>query len=456
MKASTLFALLGASTSVLACLSELERRAMSPGLHARQEGPPTEDPGDLNAGKIPIGQDDRFNNGKIAPRGIGSQTNATYETFLSYAEVESAMRGLAKEFKNVEVFDTPYKTFENRTVRGIKIAGKKSNPKNNKGYAFLLQGGIHPRERGSTDHLIYFVSDLLWASREKKGLTYGGMKYSANEVQAALDLGLVVLPALNPDGSVFDQQTNSCWRKNRNTDDATPDNFFSVGVDLNRNFDSAWNVTQLIAPGAIYPGILAPGSPTYGGSGPSSEPETKNVRWTLDNFPDIGWFADTHSVAQEVGYGRCTDSVQTIDKSMNWRNPAYDGVRGYVPDRPSEGIYYKEYMDREDLKVVLYAAGRVAATMTEANEDDYSTFTAIELPVFGKGYSSGCSIDYVYDRHILDKKKKKVHGIAVEFGVDQPERSPCMFYPSVQIYNLDMSSVGAAYTTYLLVAAGIY
>jgi murein tripeptide amidase MpaA len=457
MKVSTLFVLLGASTSVLACLTELERRGMSSDLHIRQDGPPTEDPGDQNAGKIPIGQGDRFNNGNIAPRGAGSQATAYFETFLSYAEVESAMRALAKEFKNVEVFDTPYKTFENRTVRGLKVAGKKSNPKNNKGYGVLLQGGIHPRERGSTDHLIYFVSDILWASREKKGLTYGGMQYSAKEVQAALDVGFVVLPATNPDGSVFDQQTNSCWRKNRNTDDASPDNFFSVGVDPNRNFGSAWNATKYLAPEAIWwPGAYEPGSQSYPGRGPFSEPETKNIRWTLDSFPDIQWYSDTHSTGRFVGYGRCTDSVQTLDKSMNWRNPAYDDSRGIIPDRPSEGLGYKEYMDKEDFRTVTYAASRVGATMSEGNEDDTTLYVALEIPLNFGDPSTGCSLDYVYDRHIDDKKKKKVYTIAVEFGSLPAERTDCFFYPFVRNYNLDMRAIGAAYTTYLLVAAGIY
>ncbi|KAH6695557.1 carboxypeptidase A [Plectosphaerella plurivora] len=454
MKASMILTLLGASSTALACLTELERRAMTPGLQARQLE--TGDPGDQNEGKIPIGQGDRFNNGNIAPRGVGSQSNAYYETFLSYAEVESAMRALAKEFKNVEVFDSPYKTYENRTIRGLKIAGKKSNPKKNKGYEVLLQGGVHPRERGTTDHLIYFIADLLWASREKKGLVYGGIKFTAKEVQAAIDLGLVVLPALNPDGAVFDQQTNTCWRKNRNPADADPAVFTSVGVDPNRNFESAWNTTKYIAEQAIYPGSIDPSWPTWYGSGPASEPETKSVGWTLDNFPDVGWYSDTHTNGRVVGFGRCTDSVQTTDKSMNWRNPAYDNVRGIVPDLISEDKYYKEYMDSADLKVVSYAATRMAAAMGESNEDDDTTYIGVELPIISFQQSTGCSIDSVYDRHILDKKKKKVHGIGLEFGVYRVTSTPCPFYPFVEEYNKDMRTVGAAYGVFLLVAAGVY
>lgn len=470
MKVSAL-ALLGATTSVLACLTELEKRGGHPGIGspkganiiARQF--PTEDPGDLNDGKITLGQGDRFANGTIPPRGAGSQDNATYTTYLSYAEVESGMRALAREFKEVEVFDTPYKTYENRTVRGLKIAGKKSNPRKNKGYSVLLQGGIHPRERGSSDHLLYFASDILWAARENKPLIYGGVVYSAKDVRAALDLGIVVLPAVNPDGAVFDQQTNSCWRLNRNPVDAIPGNFFSTGVDLNRNFDIAWNTTEYLAAEIQWPGGNLPGSPVYPGRGPFSEPETQNVRWTLDNFPDVAWYSDTHSGMGLIGFGRCTDAVQTTDKNMNWRNPAYNSVRGITPDRPSEDIRYREYMDPADFRTVTLASTRMSESMRDANENRYDFFSAGQIAQ-AAGAVGGCSLDHAYTRHILDKKKKKIFAFAFEFSpvwtwisevayggrVD----TPCEFYPRVDQYGWDMRNVGAGYATLLMYAAGLY
>lgn len=73
---------------------------------------------------LAIGTGDRFNNGTLAPRGLGTQPAGTdLGTILSIHEIESAFRGLAKEY-NLETFESPYKTLENRTLYGGRIGGK--------------------------------------------------------------------------------------------------------------------------------------------------------------------------------------------------------------------------------------------------------------------------------------------------------------------------------------------
>jgi murein tripeptide amidase MpaA len=50
----------------------------------------------------------------------------------------------------------------------------------------------------------------------------------------------VIIPLTNPDGMAYDQNSDTCWRKNRNTDARSTSSYrFSkdIGVDLNRNFD---------------------------------------------------------------------------------------------------------------------------------------------------------------------------------------------------------------------------
>ncbi|WP_457824605.1 hypothetical protein, partial [Staphylococcus aureus] len=79
-----------------------------------------------------------------------------------------------------------------------------------------------------------------------------------------------------------------------------------------------------------------------------------------------------------LGYGRCTDTVQTTDKSMNWRNPAYNDVRGIYPDQPENGIVYKEYMDSKDFNTVITLAARMSNRIQEsANWEGYSLLLPI-------------------------------------------------------------------------------
>lgn len=140
--------------------------------------------------------------GNNTPRGVGSQPGGgpTVSSIMSMAEVKPASQALARRFKDVELFDAPEKTHDNATIFGLRDGGKggKGKPGKYRGYSVLVFAAAHARERGGPDHLLYFVSDLLWAREEKKGLTYGGVRYMARQVANALDLGLVVIPVANP------------------------------------------------------------------------------------------------------------------------------------------------------------------------------------------------------------------------------------------------------------------
>lgn len=97
--------------------------------------------------------------------------------------------------------------------------------------------GIHARERGGPDGLLFFIGDLLYANKNNVGLTFGAKAYTAAQVKRALATGIVFVPLSNPDGVAYDQTSNSCWRKNRRPGT-------SIGVDLNRNFDFAWDPSK--------------------------------------------------------------------------------------------------------------------------------------------------------------------------------------------------------------------
>ncbi|KAJ9427230.1 hypothetical protein QL093DRAFT_2197824 [Fusarium oxysporum] len=262
--------LLAYALSASACLipsdsiPHSERAAV---LAARQATRPEPD--------FPIGTGDRFKKGTIVPKGL-STSDRNLKSILTPAEVSSALEGLAKNFKEVELIRPPYKTYEGVKTLGAKI-GK--NPK------FFIISGAHARERGGPDHVVYWLSDLLHARKAGKGLKYGKTTFTAAQVRKAVDGGVVVLPIINPDGVKFDQSTNSCWRKNRNpkSSKGNPD---AIGIDINRNYDFLFNYKKAFNSGIDLSSVASedPTSEVFHGTGPESEPETKNVVWVMDKY----------------------------------------------------------------------------------------------------------------------------------------------------------------------------
>ncbi len=109
------------------------------------------------------------------------------------------------------------------------------------------------------------------------------------------DMEWVFLPMVNPDGFDFSWTDERFWRKNkRMIDDRLR------GVDLNRNWDINWG-----GPGSS----SSPGSQTFHGDGPFSEPELQVFLSAIDSVGDrIVGHLDVHTHSQLVlspwGYTR--------------------------------------------------------------------------------------------------------------------------------------------------------
>jgi hypothetical protein len=432
------------STPVSACLTEAELRGNGvhlSSLHRRQIGRANK----TDEGTIPIGVGDRFQNGAVTPVGIGTQVPANLTTVYNVVEIQSAARALVREY-NLEYFETPFKTHGNATMFGIKVpcanAGAASN------FTVLLEAGIHARERGGPDHLLNFVSDLLWAEQHGSGLIYGGVEYTAAEVQKARSVGFVVLPLVNPDGVAFDHATNACWRKNRNPASAVPDDTLSVGIDLNRNFPPAWDYRTAMAPNTTEWTISdEANTEVFRGTAPLSEPEAQNVVWTMDQIPELRWFLDLHSMAGMMLYGWGLDTNQGKDQSMNLFNKAYDGKRGAIPDNRARGYVYGEYYDPEEYLAATITATNVADAMLAAGGRNYFAQQSAGLYP-----APGSSADHPMYRALQDPAKKWANGFTLEFG-EANDEAKCEFYPTVEMHQLSMMETGAAFMEFLLSAA---
>ncbi|KAG7144123.1 hypothetical protein HYQ46_007149 [Verticillium longisporum] len=113
---------------------------------------------------------------------------------------------------------------------------------------------------------------------------------------------------VNVDGVMWDQDMDDCWRRNRNTDSSNgegenkqvPNGLWNttVGVDINRNFDFAFDYFRILNSTFGYIGNSAsPSSEFFQGKHAFSESESRNAAWVFEAFPNVSWFMDVREQA---------------------------------------------------------------------------------------------------------------------------------------------------------------
>jgi hypothetical protein len=293
-----------------------------------------------------------------------------------------------------------------------------------------LLGGVHAREWGSSDILVSFVQRLTDAYRNGTGLTLGGKSFGAADIRGIVEmLDIVVFPQANPDGRRYSMSVDPMWRKNRRPAESSSPacavgGGSGPGVDLNRNYEFLWDFPKKFSPAAPVMTSTDPCSEIFRGPKPSSEPETQNVTWLLDQHPGVGYFIDIHSFGEDVLYNWGDDDNQTADPTMNFRNASYDGARG-IPDsaRGGDPEKYREYLPNSDLKELIDLGTIMADAIRAAHGRTYSVKGAAGLYP-----TSGTSDDNAYSRSFIDRTRKRVLGYTIEWGQERAS-IPKSFHP---------------------------
>ena len=323
--------------------------------------------------------------------------------YLSTEEVEQAMVLAAKNHGGYfERIPLPHLTWEKRRVHAFRIG--KGDGKSRPAVCFL--GGVHGREWGGPDILIYFAARLLRAYRDGHGFKLGRREVTAAQVRRLVEtMDIIVLPQVNPDGRKFSMERSAMWRKNRRP---APRGHGprSVGVDINRNFPFLWRFHRYFAPGTVDSSQRPGDYESYIGPREASEPETRNVIWLLDRFPNIRYMVDLHSYGESILHSWGSDDTQATDPDMNFRNRVYDGKRGKLFDD-----VYREYFPPADKKAALDIARRMAAAIKVVRGRKYAV-----KPSVGLYPTAGATDDYSYSRHFVDPKKGKIIPLTVEWG----------------------------------------
>lgn len=355
-------------------------------------------------------------------------------TFLSVVEIESALRVLYWFYPGItELIPLPYKTYEEKSNNALLIRGDsafKCRP------AIVLISGVHAREWGGPDILVYLAADLLDAYTHGAGLAYGGRTFTANEVRSIVDgTDIVVFPDVNPDGRAysmagapFSEQAN--WRKNRNK---TNGGGAGAGVDINRNYDFLWDFPTKFSPDAEDTiGSTDPANHTYHGPAPFTEAESKNVRWLVDRFPNTRWLVDVHSYGGDVLYSWGDDENQTTDNSKNFLSAAWDRRRGV------EDNAYGEYIPATSLARLQAAAAVIADAIEAVRGERYATEQGFWLRPWTYP-TSGTSRDWSFSRHLTTSWKRQIHSFTIEFNTSETIK----FFPTWPQMELIIADVDA-------------
>jgi murein tripeptide amidase MpaA len=322
--------------------------------------------------------------------------------YLSVEEIESAVRQLAQAYPGTcTVIELPHLTHEGRRVLALRLAWAAGAP------AALFLGGVHSREMMPPDLLISLAADLLEAAKLGTGLRYGGRYFTATDITSlTASAGLVIVPCVNPDGRNHCIAADGNWRKNRNPTHGSGTSS-CCGVDLNRNFPFLWDHINKFAPAA---GVATSDDPChrflYRGDAEASEPETRNVIHLLDSEPGLRWMIDIHSAVPAIYHTWGSDEPQSTDQAMNFRNPAFDALRGLPGDTG-----YKEFMPEADL-----AAAKKLGTLMQKAVKDVRGGEYEVAPSFTLYPTSGASDDYAYSRHFADAAKPKLLSYTIECG----------------------------------------
>jgi murein tripeptide amidase MpaA len=322
--------------------------------------------------------------------------------YLTADEIERAMAlGEQNHRSCFERIALPHKTWEKRQCHAFRIGAGRGK---RVGICFI--SGVHGREWGGPDILVYFAIRLLRAYRDRQPIRLGRKSFTAAQVRRIVESSdLIIFPQVNPDGRHFSMTRHPMWRKNRRPAPAGRGHR-SIGVDINRNFPILWGFERHFAPGTVA-STRNPGDyETYVGPRAASEPETRNVIWLLDRFAHIRYFIDLHSYGETLLHSWGSDQNQSNDPRMCFSNRAYDGQRGRIHDDA-----YREYMPAADQKLAVRLGEKLVGAIRQVRGRKYRVEQSVGLYP-----TAGSTDDYAYSRHFVDPSKAKIIAYTMEWG----------------------------------------
>lgn len=220
------------------------------------------------------------------------------EGYLRPEEVLSKLRKLAVDYPNIVRLIDVGRSLEGREILGVEITDDFTIDK-----PVVSFNGMHHARELMTTEVVISIAEKLPA------------QYSTDvEVQKFLkDFRIVVVPQVNPDGNHLVYTKDNFWRKNARADS----NNRIYGVDLNRNYPTAWRGCRGSSGRR--------NSQTYRGPSPVSEPETDAMINLFDKYRPVANIS-YHSYSELIIYpfgcakieNKAKDVFQSIGEDMKF------------------------------------------------------------------------------------------------------------------------------------------
>jgi murein tripeptide amidase MpaA len=350
------------------------------------------------------------------------------------AAVEVALNQLVSQFPDLCSPIDLGQTAEGRALQALQIGSGGRN--------VVVTGGIHAREWAPPDALLSFTRRLLNANHTGTDIAYptvviNGVTYCnppyvvrAAEVRAIFERFTVfVFPLVNPDGRQFSMRGSSgvptareqMWRKNRRTFTA------GVGVDVNRNFDIAWDHETYYNPDAAAKVRVSvdPSQDLFKGPQAFSEAESRAVRDLVQPNRPIA-FVDVHSHGRQILYSWGMDRSQPDDDTQNFANPVFDHLPG-LASSGRDGLLTDDYMEFNPQNNVdtLTRVATVMANEIEASagmapfaqqQSLYVPTPSVNAGALPASTFVGAADDWVYSQQFVDSSFGEVFAFTVEAG----------------------------------------
>ena len=266
--------------------------------------------------------------------------------YHNYQETTDLLKTLAANNPAIASLFSIGKTIQGRDIWCLRINSNAQGEIASTKPGAVYIGNHHAREHLSNEVPLLFAAWLF------------DHKDDADIKQYIAGLDIYIIPMLNPDGVELDIK-NGTYQYHRKNARVNSDK--TIGVDLNRNYDSWWCQS-----GASH----SPWSDTYCGTKAFSEPESQAVKKFMEARPNLKTHISYHSYASSVLYpwgGSDADVPDPKDKQVFINMAAEMGrLTGYTPEKSSA-----MYVATGDSCDWAYAEGKIFAFTIELEGNSF-------------------------------------------------------------------------------------
>lgn len=307
--------------------------------------------------------------------------------FYTYSEVGQQLDSMRLLYPNlISQKESIGSSHEGREIWAVKISDNPDIEENEP--EVLLTALHHAREPAGMMAVIYY----MWWLLENYSLDPDA-SYLVNNRQ------MWFIPVVNPDGYVYNEMqysppsTFGMWRKNRRVN-----NDGTRGVDLNRNYGpyDMWDSPN--GGSSTYPG-----SETYRGPYPFSEPEVYAIQGFIW-FHNVKICLNYHTYSNLLIYPWGYENAETPD-SLIYREFAFYmvGDNRYLSGRDDETVYYGTRGNSDDFMYGDLSKPKVFAMTPEVGTTGFWPTTAEILPLAQENLTMNILASYFAGQYSLLK-----------------------------------------------------